>query len=289
MIESRLEGGERLYAEGEADVAAVCAKLARFGIDARHLRPFRTAADREVGLLSAVVAPALRSRNPERRQGPRGPAVAGGAGPGALRAPLLAIPPGSRVLLMAIDLKSRVREVPDWPEPGVGFKDVSPLLRDPEALTQTIESLADWTREQRPDLVLGAEARGFILGAAIAKGGSVRLRPGAAAREASAGDGQRDLRARVRSERARAERRCDRIGCARRHPRRRARDGGDGRGDRRPRRAARRGGRGGVLHHRAGLSRRSRAPVALPASFADRVLSTLSPRPRLGFTVRVAD
>jgi DNA-binding transcriptional MerR regulator len=68
LIEARLEGGERLYGEGEADVAAVCAKLARFGIDARHLRPFRTAAEREVGLLSAIVAPALRSRNPERRQ-----------------------------------------------------------------------------------------------------------------------------------------------------------------------------------------------------------------------------
>jgi adenine phosphoribosyltransferase len=70
---------------------------------------------------------------------------------------------------MAIDLKSRVREVPDWPEPGVGFKDVSPLLRDPDALRQTIEALASWTREKKPDLVLGAEARGFILGAAIAK------------------------------------------------------------------------------------------------------------------------
>jgi adenine phosphoribosyltransferase len=69
---------------------------------------------------------------------------------------------------MAIDLRTRVREVPDWPEPGVGFKDVSPLLRDPEALRQTVEELAGWTREQRPDLVLGAEARGFILGAAIA-------------------------------------------------------------------------------------------------------------------------
>jgi DNA-binding transcriptional MerR regulator len=68
LIESRTDGGERLYAEHEADVAAVCAKLARFGIDARHLRAFRTAADREIGLLSAVVAPALRSRNPERRQ-----------------------------------------------------------------------------------------------------------------------------------------------------------------------------------------------------------------------------
>jgi len=70
---------------------------------------------------------------------------------------------------MAIDLRERVREVPDWPEPGVGFKDVSPLLRDPEALTQTIDELAAWTRELNPDVVLGAEARGFILGAAIAK------------------------------------------------------------------------------------------------------------------------
>jgi adenine phosphoribosyltransferase len=70
---------------------------------------------------------------------------------------------------MAIDLRTRVREVPDWPEPGVGFKDISPLLRDPKALEQTISDLADWTRDQEPDLVLGAEARGFILGAAIAK------------------------------------------------------------------------------------------------------------------------
>jgi adenine phosphoribosyltransferase len=69
---------------------------------------------------------------------------------------------------MAIDLRTRVREVPDWPEPGVGFKDVSPLLRDPEALRQTIDDLAAWSRERQPDLVLGAEARGFILGAAIA-------------------------------------------------------------------------------------------------------------------------
>ena len=70
---------------------------------------------------------------------------------------------------MAVDLKSHIREVPDWPEPGVGFKDISPLLRDPEALGQTIDDLAAWTRNQEPDLVLGAEARGFILGAAIAK------------------------------------------------------------------------------------------------------------------------
>jgi len=69
---------------------------------------------------------------------------------------------------MAIDLKERVRDVPDWPEQGIIFRDITPLLRDPEALDQTIHELAEWGKERRPDVVLGAEARGFILGAAIA-------------------------------------------------------------------------------------------------------------------------
>ena len=68
-----------------------------------------------------------------------------------------------------MNLAEKVREVPDWPQPGVGFKDVTPLLADPGALRYTIEQLAEWGAEKRPDLVLGAEARGFILGAAIAK------------------------------------------------------------------------------------------------------------------------
>src|SRR5438309_5703210 len=70
---------------------------------------------------------------------------------------------------MAMDLKERVRDVPDWPEQGVVFRDITPLLRDPEALDQTVHELAEWGKERRPDVVLGAEARGFILGAAIAK------------------------------------------------------------------------------------------------------------------------
>jgi adenine phosphoribosyltransferase len=70
--------------------------------------------------------------------------------------------------MAAIDLRTKVREVPDWPEPGVGFKDVSPLLRDPDSLRQAISELSAWTRDQAPDLVLGAEARGYWLGAAIA-------------------------------------------------------------------------------------------------------------------------
>jgi hypothetical protein len=50
------------------DVAVACEKLSRYGISARHLRTFRTAADREAGLLQQLVAPSLRSRNPERRE-----------------------------------------------------------------------------------------------------------------------------------------------------------------------------------------------------------------------------
>src|SRR5213596_792259 len=71
--------------------------------------------------------------------------------------------------MTAIDLKTRVREVEDFPEPGIGFKDITPLLLDHAALTQAVDELAAWTAERKPDLVLGAEARGFILGAAIAK------------------------------------------------------------------------------------------------------------------------
>ena len=70
--------------------------------------------------------------------------------------------------MSAIDLRSRVREVPDFPTPGIGFKDITPLLLDPEALRQAVDGLSAWTAEREPDLVLGAEARGFLLGAAIA-------------------------------------------------------------------------------------------------------------------------
>jgi adenine phosphoribosyltransferase len=70
---------------------------------------------------------------------------------------------------MAINLKERVRDVPDWPEQGVVFRDITPLLRDPEALDQAVHALAEWGKERKPDLVLGAEARGFILGPAIAR------------------------------------------------------------------------------------------------------------------------
>ena|SRR5437868_50625 len=68
LLEPRAQRGERWYGESEADIAVACARLERYGIAPRHLRTFRTAADRNAALLEALVAPALRSRNPERRR-----------------------------------------------------------------------------------------------------------------------------------------------------------------------------------------------------------------------------
>jgi adenine phosphoribosyltransferase len=65
-------------------------------------------------------------------------------------------------------LKAKIRDVPDWPEEGVVFKDIMPLLSDPESLRETIDVLGDWAAERRPDIVVGAEARGFFIGSALA-------------------------------------------------------------------------------------------------------------------------
>src|SRR5687767_10949295 len=57
LLEPRTEDGEKRYGESDAEIALACGKLARYGIAPRHLRAFRTAADREAGLLEALVAP----------------------------------------------------------------------------------------------------------------------------------------------------------------------------------------------------------------------------------------
>ena len=68
LLSPRLTGGAKRYPESDADVALACGGLARYGIAPRHLRAFRTSADREAGLLEQLVAPALRARSPERRR-----------------------------------------------------------------------------------------------------------------------------------------------------------------------------------------------------------------------------
>jgi adenine phosphoribosyltransferase len=69
---------------------------------------------------------------------------------------------------MAVDLGARVRDVPDFPKPGIVFKDIMPLLADAEALRETVDRLAEWAAPREPDIILGAEARGFITGGALA-------------------------------------------------------------------------------------------------------------------------
>src|SRR3954470_5893089 len=70
---------------------------------------------------------------------------------------------------MSVDeLQARIRDVPDFPKPGIVFKDIMPLLADPGTLTATVDHLAEWAQPRQPDIVLGAEARGFITGGALA-------------------------------------------------------------------------------------------------------------------------
>ncbi|MBC7460221.1 MAG: adenine phosphoribosyltransferase [Thermoleophilia bacterium] len=61
-----------------------------------------------------------------------------------------------------------IRDVPDFPKPGILFKDIMPMLADGEAFKTSVDALADMARPWKPDLVLGAEARGFMFGAPLA-------------------------------------------------------------------------------------------------------------------------
>ncbi len=69
---------------------------------------------------------------------------------------------------MTVDLRERIRDIPDFPKPGIVFKDITPLFLDPRALDQTIGLLARYAEECRVEYVVSAEARGFVLGGALA-------------------------------------------------------------------------------------------------------------------------
>ncbi len=66
-------------------------------------------------------------------------------------------------------IEGRIRDVPDFPKPGIVFKDITPLLQDPQAFRRAIELLGQGVADQRFDLVCGVESRGFIFAAALAK------------------------------------------------------------------------------------------------------------------------
>ena len=64
-----------------------------------------------------------------------------------------------------MDLRSKIREVPDFPKPGISFKDITTLLKDRTALRYVVDRLAEEFAGLKPDVVVGVESRGFILGA----------------------------------------------------------------------------------------------------------------------------
>ena len=65
-------------------------------------------------------------------------------------------------------LEDHIQDIPDFPKPGIVFKDITPLFLHKEALRYTVDRIAGWAREWEVDYVVSAEARGFVLGAAVA-------------------------------------------------------------------------------------------------------------------------
>jgi adenine phosphoribosyltransferase len=70
---------------------------------------------------------------------------------------------------MSNALRALIRNIPDFPKPGITFKDITPLLLDPTGLKSAIDQLAEWAQPRDVELVVAAEARGFILGGALAR------------------------------------------------------------------------------------------------------------------------
>ena len=74
---------------------------------------------------------------------------------------------------MSTDLRALVRDVPDFPKPGILFRDLTPLMRDPGGWQEVVRQLSDLCDRLQPDLIVGIESRGFIVGTALAT--AVRL------------------------------------------------------------------------------------------------------------------
>jgi len=67
-----------------------------------------------------------------------------------------------------IDLRSKIRDIPNFPKEGIIFKDITTLLKDPEAYRKAIDKIATFYQDEGIEKVIGVESRGFILGAPVA-------------------------------------------------------------------------------------------------------------------------
>jgi adenine phosphoribosyltransferase len=72
-----------------------------------------------------------------------------------------------------VRLEDHIRDIPDFPKPGIVFKDITPLFLDPAALRAAVDGLAKYARAREVDYVVSAEARGFVLGGALAASAGV--------------------------------------------------------------------------------------------------------------------
>jgi len=170
------------------------------------------------------------------------------------------------------EIKDYIRDIPDFPKPGILFKDITPLLADAEALRGVVDRIAD-TFRGRIDMVLGIESRGFIIGAPVAYALGTGLAVGRKPGKLPASTFSAQYALEYGNDTLEIHR--DAFGhprCARHrwHRRRRHRAGQPARW---------RSGRL-RLRHRAGLPARPRAPATAPRVFAGRICRLNAPRVR---------
>ena len=170
IIKGDPRAGTKYYDETEREIVRAVTELSRYGVAGRNLRVFKTSAERESALLQQILAPAPALAQSRAAQG-------GGRGAGEPRRGRVAPqapaarprPPTDRAVSRPADLRALIRDIPDFPKPGIVFKDITPLLLDPHAIDTAVEGIAEWAGPRGVDFVVAAEARGFILGAAIAR------------------------------------------------------------------------------------------------------------------------
>ena len=67
-----------------------------------------------------------------------------------------------------MELRDYIRNIPDFPKPGIQFKDITPLLKDPDAFREVVDRIAEYCSTVDVDAIAGIDARGFLLGGALA-------------------------------------------------------------------------------------------------------------------------
>ena len=173
VIRGELRAGVSYYDETEREIVRAVTELARYGVAGRNLRVFRTSADREAALLQQILAPALRSRNPDRRKEAIDDAREPRRGDDPPEAPAADPRPAEdRRLPSACPTSIFARTSATSPTSrsrGSSSRTSRRCCSTRRRSTPRSLGLAAWARPLDVDLVVAAEARGFILGAALAR------------------------------------------------------------------------------------------------------------------------